>query len=29
MKIMIVLASLAVVGVAVAGYIHHADCRER
>lgn len=25
-KIMIVLASLAVVGVAVAGYIHHADC---
>ena len=26
-KLMIVLASLVVVGAAVAGYIHHEDCR--
>lgn len=26
-KLIIVLASLAVVGVAVAGFIHYADCR--
>ena len=26
-KVMIVLASLAVVSAVVVGYIHHADCR--